>query len=322
MGAFGACGRVDVDERIGRIARRQHGCFATGQAQRIGVTLAHIERRIRRGSLVRLRRGVYAVNGAPVTQHQAVMAAVLAAGERVVASHDTALWVWGLRRSSPEQIEVSSHRGRKVRHRGVRAHRSGVLLGLETARRDRIPVTSVARTVVDVSDRYTDGELGAIVDDALRRRVLRLADLCFVAASLRNSTGRSLARVRRVLAARRPGYEPTDSELEARVLRVIVEAGLPEPRRQWRVRIDGRTKRVDFAYPQRKVTIECDSWRYHGQRTPFDDDLARGNELVALGYRHLRFTSRHSDAHIARAVRNALALDAEAESGTDAGLVQ
>ncbi len=63
---------------------------------------------------------------------------------------------------------------------------------------------------------------------------------------------------------------------------------------QYEVRDGSRfVARVDFAYPDHRVAIEADGFRYHDNRRGFDDERARGNQLEAMGWRVLRVTSKH-----------------------------
>jgi very-short-patch-repair endonuclease len=64
---------------------------------------------------------------------------------------------------------------------------------------------------------------------------------------------------------------------------------------------------IDLAYPELKLAIEADGWDAHRSRTAFDSDRARENDLVALGWRVLRFTSRSEPGEIARVVASVLA---------------
>jgi very-short-patch-repair endonuclease len=95
--------------------------------------------------------------------------------------------------------------------------------------------------------------------------------------------------------------------LETRVLRALVAAGLPPPRQQYRVRIAGRTCKIDLAYPDLLIAIELDGWDSHRTRSAFDSDRERANALVLAGWVVLRFTSRSSDSEIAAVVQAARA---------------
>lgn len=100
-----------------------------------------------------------------------------------------------------------------------------------------------------------------------------------------------------------PGYDPGDSDQEMRVVRILVDAGMPEPRQQLVVRLSGYRFVLDMAYPELKLAIEYDGWDSHRTRTSFDHDRLRANVLVANGWTVLRFTSAMTDAQIADVAR-------------------
>ena len=99
------------------------------------------------------------------------------------------------------------------------------------------------------------------------------------------------------------------------MLEVLRRAGLPLPIAQHRVVVGGRSRRLDYAYPEHKIAIEFDGFAEHGLlRSTFDDDRVRGNALALDGWLVLHFTSRSTDAEIVGRTREALALTA-ARSG-------
>jgi very-short-patch-repair endonuclease len=108
-----------------------------------------------------------------------------------------------------------------------------------------------------------------------------------------------------LLAARLDGYDAGDSDLETKVLRWLVTAGLAPARQQFRVLLEGRTCKIDLAYPELKIAIELDGWDTHRTRSAFDDDRARANALVLAGWIVLRFTSRSTADEVVEAVRAA-----------------
>jgi very-short-patch-repair endonuclease len=114
--------------------------------------------------------------------------------------------------------------------------------------------------------------------------------------------------VERLLARRWPGYDPGESDLETRVLRLIVAADLPIPRQQYRVQIQGRVFRLDLAYPDRLLGIELDGWEFHHTRSAFDDDRVRDNLLRLAGWTIHHFTSAMPDDFIVSTIAAALAL--------------
>jgi hypothetical protein len=266
-----------------------------------------IARQVASGRWTRARRGVVVVGAAPATWEQRVMAAVLAAGPGALASNRTGLRVWGLV-SLSGRLEVVLGGSRVAVVPGVVVHRTRDLPPPDIAERDGIPVTSVARTLVDASAGQDPRVVASWVDDATRRLGLDLVDLqeCL---HRRSGPGHpSLAHLRTAVDARLPLAGPGDSPLEVRALLALARAGLPAPVVQHRVALpDGSVAVLDLAYPAKQVAIELDGWVAHGHRSAFDQDRARANQLLLLGWRLYRFTSTMSDALLVTTVRRALA---------------
>jgi predicted transcriptional regulator of viral defense system len=293
---------VNTRLALNQIARRQHALITRDQALASGLSPFQIRQRVRSGEWCTVRPGVYAINGAPPTWLQAVAAVAL--GSEVWVSHQTAATLWALPGVRDDAIHVVTSLDRCVRLAGVAGHRSGALFTADLTTRSRIPVTTPARTLVDLSACLSPRQLASAVDDALRRRILTLPALDRCVARLAGAPGRRPAAVQELLAARLPGYDPGDSDLETKVLRVIVGAGFAPPVQQYRVRISGRTFVIDLAYPALRLAIELDGWEYHQSRTAFDDDRTRANILVANGWTLVRFTSRSTDAEIIGCLRS------------------
>ncbi|MGQ0804054.1 MAG: type IV toxin-antitoxin system AbiEi family antitoxin domain-containing protein [Actinomycetota bacterium] len=299
---------MSLHAEIARLAARQHTLVTRRQLLDAGFSTEQIRWCVRSGVLVRIRYDVFAVAGAPPTWEQAVLAAVLAVGPGAVASHATAAALWGLPGFERDAgLELTTARPHHARLAGVCSHRTVAFLALEHAVHHRIPCTSVARTLADVSGRMSVPALGAATDHGTRQGLLRLDDLRRCVAGLPPAPGRRPKRVQIVLVRRLAGYDPGESELEMRVMRAIVEAGLPEPVPQYWVRLGSRRCRIDLAYPELKLAIEVDGWVAHGTRTAFDRDRARQNDLVAAGWRPIRFTSSWTNAEIAATVSEHLA---------------
>lgn len=293
-----------------RLATRQYGIVGLVQLRQLDLDLDDVRELVRSRRLERLRDAVYRAPGAPPSREQAVLAAVLAGGECVAAGL-TAAWLWGLRMPGrlpdSEAIEVLARHGRYVRRRGVVGHRTTAFYEDDLTTHRRIPVTTVARTLVDLSGRLSVPELGGAVDDALRRRILRLDDLRAGAERLWPAPGRRIKVVQAVLSRRLPGYDPGESALENRVFRALARAGLPLPTRQHRVQIQGKRYRLDGYFPDHGVALEIDSFEWHGGHTAFHRDRLRDVELLAgLGIPTVRVTDEMDDATIVRSVAAAL----------------
>jgi hypothetical protein len=294
--------------QAGRVAGRQHGLVTFDQAREAGFTRHQILNRVQTGKWTRTRVGVFAVNGAPATWEQAAMAAVLVAGPEAVASHTTAGVLWGLPNVFHEvTFEISTPRPRRVRQPGVRVHRTVRFLEMEHTVRDAVPVTSVARTLIDLSGSMSVEQLGIATDYARRHLFLTLAALQRSVAGLYPAPGRRLSRIHAVLRARLELHNETESGLEMRVLRAIVAAGLPEPVQQYWVDVGGKRRRIDLAYPDLKLAIEVDGYGPHSPRSAFDADRVRENELELINWDRLHFTSNSTDRYIAETVAAKLA---------------
>jgi very-short-patch-repair endonuclease len=289
------------------LAARQHGLVTVGQALDSGLSHEQVKHRREAGALRSLRRGVLAVVGTPSSWEQAVMAAVLAAGEGAVASHLTAALLWGFPDVLRDVgIEVTTDRSDQRRMRGVRTHRTVKFLSCEHTTQRGIPVTTVARTLVDCSVLLSFGQLARAMDDGLRRGTTTLRAIRTCVSGLRPAPGRRPSVIQGLLAKRLPGYEPGDVDSEVRLMRLLVDAGLLEPVLQHRVVVDGDPYKIDLAYPHVKLAIEYDGFEFHNTRTAFDRDRERANRLTAIGWTFLRITSEMSDGAVVNVVRKTL----------------
>jgi hypothetical protein len=116
-----------------------------------GVTLAEIEGRVRRGVLIPLYRGVYALGHAVLRPAGYRLAAVLACGAGAVLSHRSAAVHWALRRSAAMVIDVTNATGLGRAREGLRVHRSAIE-PWECTLHDAVPITTPARTLLDLAE--------------------------------------------------------------------------------------------------------------------------------------------------------------------------
>jgi very-short-patch-repair endonuclease len=295
-------------ERIAPIARRQHGLVTTTQVLE-QVNAGQLEWLVRSWKLEPVRRGVYRTAGAPESWLQHLLAACLARPGSY-ASFRAAAALWRLEGFDPDVLEITVPGSARARLDGVVVHESRVTGSAHTAVRNGIPVSSMARTLCDLTavvPVHEKWKVERAVDEALRRKLLTVRALASVADDLAGRGRRRCTVMREILERRTPGYDPGDSVPERRIVDVLLRAGLPEPVRQHPVTIGGKQYRIDLCYPDAKIAIEYDGWDWHSGRRAFDEDRARANELVLLGYSVLRFTSKSSEQTIADTVGAALA---------------
>lgn len=227
--------------------------------------------------------GVFRLAGMPLSWEQRVMAACLWGGESSAASHRAAAALWKLDGVERDVIEITA--SRRLRAAGVIVH-NGVFSPREVTSIGPIPVTTVDRTLLDLGAVVAESLVEAAVTDALRRGLTSQTRLM---ACLARSGGRGRrgAKVLRAILDSFNGSMP-ESVLEARLLRLLRRHHLPQPTSQYQLREAGRVvARIDFAYPEVKVAIEADGYRYHAGIQAWRRDRARRNELTARGWRVL-----------------------------------
>ena len=229
-----------------------------------------------------MHRGVYAVGHARLSRQGRWLAAVLAHGPGALLSHQSAGALWGL---APERgpVDVTAQSGRRGR-KGIRLHRA-LFLPEERTARAAIPVTSVARTLVDLAETLDPDRLSRAYEEADRLRLLVTAEIERVCE---RSHGRRGLRPILALLAESAHAETTRSPLEDRVLSLCREHGLSTPRTN--VEILGHE--VDAYWPNARLVVEADSFEFHRHRAAFERDRARDAAMQADGYRVVRLTHR------------------------------
>ena len=269
-----------TDRVIAELADRQHGVVATWQLIALGLTHDAIRYRARIGRLHRIHRGVYAVGHRTLTPKGHRMAAVLAHGPDAVLSHRSAAAHWDIGPGSSKFDVMTPHSKRS--RKGMRTHTAS-LDPEEVTVRDGIPVTSVARTILDLAAVLRHDALTRLVENADRRELFDLRALDRAMALRPRAAGS--ARLRAVLAAYR-GTADTRSGLERSFKALIARAGLPEP--QYNVLVAGLT--VDVYWPEWKLVVELDGRPYHASPRAHEQDRIRDATLQKVDIRVLRVT--------------------------------
>lgn len=271
----------DLDARLAALAGTQHGLVTRSQADRLGLDHRSVGRRLRAGVLDEPWPGVLRLSGG-VAWPQPIMAAVLAGGPGVVASHRAAAALHGLDGCEPGMLELSSV-GRRLRLRGVIAHRVASLPRSDRHTVDGVPCTGVARTLADLGSIVSDDAVQRAFDDA-RRRGTSLVWLRRTATRL-HRPGQHGTRVLLDLLDAVSG-PPRGSWFEQLVERCLLSPRLPAIERQWTVR-DARGRfvaRLDLAMPAIRLGVEAHSRRFHFGAAAEAADERRDLKLAALGW--------------------------------------
>lgn len=289
---------------VAQLAACQHGVVARWQLRDGGFSDSAVNEWIDRSRLIVVHRGTFAVGRRPLTVAGRCMAGVLTGGRRAALSDRPAAWMWDLRDSIGGPVHVVVPTERRSR-RGLIFHQRG-LPPDEMTIRDGIPITTVARTILD----------GAATESAARvRQMIAIAEAHHLADSpslpelMRRYPGaRGMARLRAAVgSALSEGV--ADRELELRFAEFLDDHGFPRPQKNRPIETpDGRTFIVDCFWPEVPLVVELDSRRHHADWESAEADRARDAALIAIGIPVVRVTWRrlHTEpAALARELRAA-----------------
>ncbi len=205
----------DSDRDMNRTAATQRSLISKRQLSELGVSSSSVSRRVASGRLRRVSARVYALPGPPLDFEQRVLAAILATDGRGVASCRTAAALMSLDGSSRSVIEITVPADVRLAIAGVLVHRSD-LPEMDIQIRNGLPMTTPARTLLDLGGVASLEDVEMALEDVLRRNLASLARLRWYAQA-RVANGRpGSATLKRLMAQRPKGYEATASVLDSR----------------------------------------------------------------------------------------------------------
>jgi Protein of unknown function (DUF559)/Transcriptional regulator, AbiEi antitoxin len=279
----------EVDRRIAEEAGRQHGVFTLAQVQHAGGTRSGIRHRLSSGQWVRVAPGVFRLPGVAFSWQARLFAAVAGADSGRVASHRAAGQLYGIPGFTKNWVELTVPRGTRAPARPIRFHWSRVLPPHHVKRPSGIPATSIARTLADLAGALHPKQTERALDNCLAADLVTVAAMWRVHHDLAPSGRAGLGLIRELLEARGDGYVAPASELERRLLDLVIAAGLPVPEREIDLGdSDGWIGRVEFVYQEAKLLIEVDGRLHHTALLDRKHDRDRDNALMASGWRVLR----------------------------------
>ena len=274
--------------RVQAVAASQLSVVSIRQMFRCGATRKWILRRSGEGIIVKAAPSAFRMGGVPETFRNRAMAAVLSCQGPALVSHRSAAHLLGFERVfEPRAVDVTVPRHRRPRTRpGITVHESSAFDLAEPAMVDAIPVTGVARTILDCAP--SEDKPIRLLDDALRRRIVSWDELwrCYLA---HNVTGREVGPFRRILLER-DRNTPPGGEFARRMAEMLVAAGLPMPVFEHRVVVDGHVYYLDLAWPSLMVCIECNDQGSHDTPKAFRRDPMKRNRCERVGWDYLEYT--------------------------------
>jgi predicted transcriptional regulator of viral defense system len=271
--------------RLGRAldyASDHHDLLPTRVLVAEGLSPTQIRALVTDGIIERIIRGLFRLAGTRSPLQDIAAAVFRHAGAR--ASHTSALFVHGLDIDPPARPSITLPPGSTSGTTLGVLHRSPLEI-VDCTRRQRIPVTTVARSLVDSAEMLSVDQLAAVVNEAVSRRSVQVRHIIDVADRMEAAPGRiGSGRLREVMDTWTDAIEP-DSPAEAAAIRRIVVFGLPAPVTQHVVRDDAGdfVARLDMAWPELRIGREYDSKKHHGPDR-IEPDERRLQRLEALGW--------------------------------------
>jgi very-short-patch-repair endonuclease len=282
--------RSDIrpDRALEALAAQQPNVVSRWQLIDCGLSPSAVKRRVASGRLLVVLPGVFRTATSVPSKEQGAMAACLWAGPGALVSHRAAGVFWELDGVSARHMEITVPMERRIRSPKLVVHHAAELIPADRGAVGAIPVTSPLRTLIDLAGCIDVDALELAVEDAFRRGLTRPRQLAWRLEGL-GGKGRSGCADLRSLLEGRSGA--TDSGWEVRLERILVRAGLPRPRRQYEIRVDGKlVARADLAYPSYRIAIEYDGVRWHTGRVQLERGSAREIKLATLGWQVLHVT--------------------------------
>lgn len=264
------------------LATRQYGVVTGEQLNELGYSETAIKRAVATGRLHAWHRSVFAVGHQGLSPHGLCMAAVLFRGEGALISHQSAVWLWGMERKLEIPVHVS------VRWRGhaqdaIGLHHCPALRVEDMVETERLPVTGVARTLLDYASEAKPFRLERAIDLADRLDLLDLAAIDRITDEVRGHRGR-VRLLRAMTIYREKGF--TRSGGEKRMLAALADVGIRRP--LVNNFIEGYE--LDFFWEEERLVVELDSWEHHRSRRSFEEDRDRQEKLSMAGIETIRIT--------------------------------
>jgi hypothetical protein len=305
---------VGADVCVALRAADEWGVVSLDELRQCGLSRDAVAVRVRNGRLHPIHRGVYVVGHANPTREGRFLAAVKACWPEAALSHFSAAALWDFVEWDERYPEVTV-RGTGTRtHRGIRVHRSCTLDRIDVTRHKAIPVTSPARTLVDLAALVDYRALRRAVRQGLSSRRVNLSELAETLGRLGPRRG-----VRNLAGIVAQGPAPTRSELEDVVLDLIRRGGLELPDVNVPLVLAGRRVVPDFRWREQRLVLEADGAAWHDDRLAREDDAERQALLEAHGERVLRVTWDQAISDPQRTLARIRAAGAPADSNPDPG---
>ena len=261
----------EIHTLLAGLAHGRKGLVGREAMLAAGLSPGQIDWRVQSRLLIPEYEGIYRLGHSAPSLESSYLAAVLACGEGALLSGRAAAYLYGLLKGRAPGPEVTTTRYRKPP--GVIVHRKRLIHPRDATEYRGIPVTTVPRTVADMAGHTTPGDLALLFHEA---RIRFSVTPEHVEAVLARSRVRGAAALRRVMWG---DEHVLLSELERGFIALLDTHHLPLPG----TNIPRGAHWVDCWWPEFRLTVELDTYRYHGTRHAWEKDQRREREARKRG---------------------------------------
>jgi hypothetical protein len=264
-----------VDDQVRQLLAAGDGVATSGDLLKV-LSRSQLDIRIGRGELVKVWTGVY--TDGDVDTLTRLRGLDLRAGTTVAICLSTAAAAYGFDTEEDDDLHVLTPPRHLLRDSdGLKVHRrDGAPLVMVDGRR----ATAPAWTAVEVARGLRRPRALATLDAALRSGTCDRRGLHF--AAVEQFGRRGIVHVRELIPLA-DGRAESPMESEARL--VMIDHGLPTPELQFDiVDLSGRTWRVDFAWPERRLAVEYEGFDFHSSPDDLRHDRQKHNALRQLDW--------------------------------------
>jgi hypothetical protein len=269
------------------MAESQGGLIMTEQLLAAGLNRQAIKRRRDSGMLMVVLPGVYRLAGSPSSWILSVRATHMWLRTRGVLSHHCAGALQSLVEGTPRPIDVSTTGYLRSPHDAIRIRRVTQLETRDLRWFDGMRITNATRTVIDMAGDLDRERLDHVIDEARRRRLVAEGPIREALARLGTQGRPGAAQIAKILEEGEFQLPVPGSPFERRFLQFLDVHLFMPPERQYEI-FDHRgdfVARVDFAYPDLMIAIECDGKKHHFGARAWERDVERRSRLAALGWK-------------------------------------
>jgi hypothetical protein len=284
-----------ADRNLAELAAAQHSIFTLSDARSVGLRHGQIDWRVA-NFWVTVHDGVYRMPGVRPTWKALLLAACRAATPPAGISHRSGGALYEFPGGRLELVELTCKRWRRAKSQGLVVHEQTRIDERDITEVDGIPVMLPELVVLQLAGlRPFPMYVEAVIQAARRKRLISYQSTREVFDRHARRGVRGVQVMRAVLDDWDPDNQPTESEMETRLMQVLSDSGLPRPVPQYEIldRHGVFVARVDAALPDLCIAIEYDSMQEHSDEFQLTRDARRRNRIVAAGWRVL--SARHRD---------------------------